>query len=321
MRLLITWLLRQRSSAPKNNLFTLSLAICKSMRCSPRLNIPFCSRSEFSNHSFHLLFKFCQTDWRKLTEFEDLHQNNRPNLLEVLVEWSSMDNTTFLEYLGLRALPALLKLDGLVLGEMAAFTDLVATGPATTELSSALADMSLAQQQRLLAQYAAHASLAESSFKDEAKEEGADATVLNIGQLDLFPVDLSISVGRNPLFWPVISEAIVQLKAFQRGHLTGELHDLLRALKDDYVGQAWSELYKIIGDIDLLASPVQNSRKLWRGLREFVMLPVERYNLHLFLSLTSPVSSSTILLALYYLDLLAGSSRSSSTPSTYSSHS
>lgn len=28
--------------------------------------------------------------------------------------------------------------------------------------------------------------------------------VLNLGRLDFFPLQVSISVGRNPLFWPLM---------------------------------------------------------------------------------------------------------------------
>lgn len=58
--------------------------------------------------------------------------------------------------------------------------------------------------------------------------------------------------------------------------MTGSVPTLIAAISSGYMGQAWSELYKIIGDIDALASPLQNGRKLVKGCRDFVMIPIER---------------------------------------------
>lgn len=58
--------------------------------------------------------------------------------------------------------------------------------------------------------------------------------------------------------------------------MTGSVPSIVEAVSSAYLGQAWSELYKIIGDIDALASPLQNARKLVKGCRDFVMYPVER---------------------------------------------
>jgi len=68
---------------------------------------------------------------------------------------------------------------------------------------------------------------------------------------------------------------LIRLRAFQRGQMSGSQAALGRTLWGDYAGQAWTELYKVIMDLDVIASPLQLGRKLLRGLREFVLFPVE----------------------------------------------
>ena len=157
-----------------------------------------------------------QTDWRKLTEF-DSHHYVRPNLLELLYEWSAQESTTFVEYFGVRALPTSVKLDGHVLTELRGFADLLtnataAAPDAAPERALALReeDVELAQH-RVLAQYAAVAALPATTTgatKNDDDGEEATATQLSVGRVDVFPLETSISVGRNPLFWPVMYRAL-----------------------------------------------------------------------------------------------------------------
>uniref|UniRef100_A0A6B2L635 Uncharacterized protein n=1 Tax=Arcella intermedia TaxID=1963864 RepID=A0A6B2L635_9EUKA len=95
-------------------------------------------------------------------------------------------------------------------------------------------------------------------------------------KVEILPVDLSISVGKNSSFLlPVISDAVISLRPFQRTTATGTLYSILSSASNAYIAEAYSQLYKIVGDLDFLTNPLQNGRKLLRGLQDFVMYPLE----------------------------------------------
>jgi hypothetical protein len=50
---------------------------------------------------------------------------------------------------------------------------------------------------------------------------------------------------------------------------------LIELVGSAYIKQAWVEVYKIIGNLDAIASPYQNAKKIGRGFKEFFLLPYE----------------------------------------------
>lgn len=52
---------------------------------------------------------------------------------------------------------------------------------------------------------------------------------------------------------------------------------LMQFITSSYFKFVWTELYQIIGNMDVIASPIQNARKLFMGFKDFFLLPVERY--------------------------------------------
>jgi len=108
---------------------------------------------------------------------------------------------------------------------------------------------------------------------DVLEENIEDNIVLH--RMEIFPLDMTISVGKNSEFYPVISDAIVSLRLFQRLSTSGNINSIFSSTLAAYIAEAYSELYKIIADLDLLTSPLQNGRKFLHGLKDFVMYPLE----------------------------------------------
>jgi len=102
-----------------------------------------------------------------------------------------------------------------------------------------------------------------------------DENNIYLDKVDIFPLDVTISIGANNFYWPVISEAHVSLASFQRSSLYNTVYNLIQFLTSAYFKFAWSELYQLIGSMDIIASPVQNFKKILRGFKDFFVLPVE----------------------------------------------
>jgi len=54
---------------------------------------------------------------------------------------------------------------------------------------------------------------------------------------------------------------------------------LMQFIASSYFKFVWTELYQIIGNMDVIASPIQNARKLFMGFKDFFLMPVERYGI------------------------------------------
>jgi hypothetical protein len=103
----------------------------------------------------------------------------------------------------------------------------------------------------------------------------AQDNFLYVGRLEIFPLRVTLSIGTNTKHWPVIAEAQMQLPSFSRNELSESLTMLFSSLGSAYSNLVWAEVYQIIGNLDAIASPLQNLRKLATGLKDFFKLPLE----------------------------------------------
>jgi len=178
-------------------------------------------------------------------------RNIDANIFEVLFEWAKDNQTTFIDYLGVRLLPVIIKIDGQVLTVMHDLATLFA--PPNTEEGDE--NNETARQQRRITQYAQLTQMGQDVEEDEVDGENMHIVLQH---MDIFPVEMTISVGKNSEFYPVISDAIVSLRLFQRVSSSGNMQTILSSTFSAYAAEAYSELYKILGDLDLLTSPLQN---------------------------------------------------------------
>eukprot|EP01130_Rhizamoeba_saxonica_P018160 TRINITY_DN9008_c0_g1_i1.p1 TRINITY_DN9008_c0_g1~~TRINITY_DN9008_c0_g1_i1.p1 ORF type:complete len:1235 (-),score=269.52 TRINITY_DN9008_c0_g1_i1:19-3240(-) len=191
------------------------------------------------------------TDRKKLYEFE-------ANFTEILLEWISRDDRTYIDYLGLRVLPFILKFDGLALAAVKDFTK----GLFNVEDEQDTAE-------EFLANYI------QPEYIDDIIPESEEQNVY-LDRLDIFPMEMNISVGTNTLYWPLMTAASLNLKWFKRRRQVHEnLYSLFNYIHESYVSAAWTELYKISLELDFLASPLQNGRKIVKGSRDFILMPIE----------------------------------------------
>jgi hypothetical protein len=107
------------------------------------------------------------------------------------------------------------------------------------------------------------------------QESIAQDNFLYVGRLEVFPLRVSISIGTNNKHWPVIAEAHMQLPSFGRNDLSESIGTLFSTLGSAYSNLVWAEIYQIIGNLDAIASPLQNLRKLAKGVQDFFKLPLE----------------------------------------------
>lgn len=77
----------------------------------------------------------------------------------------------------------------------------------------------------------------------------------------------------------ISSAGTILLPLFQREQITDTINNITYDTGRDYMVQAQSEYFKIIGDLDVLTSPLQNAQKLAKGVRDFAVYPIDRYSL------------------------------------------
>lgn len=86
---------------------------------------------------------------------------------------------------------------------------------------------------------------------------------------------MTFSLGTNSHRWPVISEARLLLDSFHRVQLLDTPGGLVSLVSSSYIAQAKAEFYKILGNLDVIASPLANAKKFGRGLRDLFKMPYE----------------------------------------------
>lgn len=126
------------------------------------------------------------------------------------------------------------------------------------------------RMEKLLAQ---HTNIQEDQFVVQKRIE--QENFLYVGRLEIFPLRVTLSIGTNTKHWPVIAEAQMQLASFSRNDLSESIGTLFSTLGSAYSTLVWAELYQIIGNLDAIASPLQNLRKLATGVQDFLRLPLE----------------------------------------------
>lgn len=206
--------------------------------------------------------------------------NYEANMLELLVQWSSKKNLTLVDFFGMysfsllqltlvgfRLLPIIFRLDGDSLAVLFHLSSVVSTSAKEEE-----EEEETTQQQKRIEQYA-KLSVLEKEEVDDVNQEFA----LSVQRLHIFPFEIKLSIGRNEFFLPILTDAVIGLRSFERIAMAGTMSSMVAAVGSAYMGQAWSELYKIIGDLDLLTSPMQNGKKLLQGCQDFFTMPIERF--------------------------------------------
>jgi hypothetical protein len=95
-----------------------------------------------------------------------------------------------------------------------------------------------------------------------------------VERLEIFPLEVTFCVGDNELGWPVIQdETAVELLPLGRTRLYETNEELLRSVLKYYGRQARQEVYKIIGSLDAIGSPLGAIAKVTKGLRDIVIMP------------------------------------------------
>lgn len=206
-----------------------------------------------------------------IVDKSQLH-NYTPNMLELLVEWNERDNRIFTEYVGLRMLPFIIQLDGEVISVLKEFGEMfISTNDDQYELVST--DPTVKNRKVMVNLLKKFTTFQQEQFVQE--DEIVDDGLMFAGKLEIFPLAAVISVGTNNHHFPVISEAHLSLDSFVRTNMYASPMNILSSLGSSYATLIWAEVYKIIGNIDAIASPVQNLLKLKKGVQDFFVLPYE----------------------------------------------
>eukprot|EP01127_Copromyxa_protea_P019089 TRINITY_DN6116_c0_g1_i1.p1 TRINITY_DN6116_c0_g1~~TRINITY_DN6116_c0_g1_i1.p1 ORF type:complete len:1436 (-),score=284.82 TRINITY_DN6116_c0_g1_i1:461-4768(-) len=192
--------------------------------------------------------------------------NYEANMMEMLVQWSTKKNLTLVDFFGFRLLPIIFRLDGDSLSVLFHLSSLVSTTANEEE-----EEEETTQQQKRIEQYAKLTVLEKDEVEDDVSQEFA----LSVQRMHIFPLEIKLSIGRNQFFFPILTDAVIALRPFERVAMAGTMSSMVAAVTTAYMAQAWSELYKIIGDLDLLTSPMQNGKKLLQGARDFFTMPIE----------------------------------------------
>jgi hypothetical protein len=197
-----------------------------------------------------------------------------PHLFETLVEWSSRDGRTFVDYAGVRLLPFILQVDGQVIDKMVEIATYLNPQTQQEIVEQQFQDSNFKQRQKskkLLSEYSA---IDKGQRPAESMTAVADSS-LYVDKVDVYPLDMTFSLGTNSHRWPVISEARLQLESFNRVQLLDTPAGLISLVSSSYIAQGKAEFYKILGNLDVIASPFANAKKFGRGLRDFFRMPFD----------------------------------------------
>jgi len=205
------------------------------------------------------------------------------NVLECFAEWSSRNGmTSALDYIGLRLLPLVLKVDGELLKLLLRMRD--AYHPSLSGTHSASGDRwhggVRPAWERVSEDDGAGLTVgAEAAASLEVEMPRLDITgdtlrKWYVERLEIFPTEITFCVGDNQVGWPVIQdETAVQLPPLARLHLYETSGGLLHSVLKYYGRQARQEVYKIIGSLDAIGSPLGAIGKVTRGLHDAVVIP------------------------------------------------
>jgi hypothetical protein len=225
------------------------------------------------------------------------------NVLECFVQRSTRDGVTSLDYLGLRVLPLVLKVDGELLkhllrtlesyrqyslhnhhdggggGGVPFAWEAGAHRPEEAETAAIAGAGAAAGAAMAGAVASASAAAVAAAASVEAEMPRLDITgealrKWYVERLEIFPLEVTFCVGDNELGWPVIQdETAVELLPLGRSHLYETNEELLRSVVKYYGRQARQEVYKIIGSLDAIGSPLGAIAKVTKGLRDIVIVP------------------------------------------------
>eukprot|EP01028_Stygiella_incarcerata_P002883 TRINITY_DN15506_c0_g1_i1.p1 TRINITY_DN15506_c0_g1~~TRINITY_DN15506_c0_g1_i1.p1 ORF type:complete len:2959 (+),score=713.77 TRINITY_DN15506_c0_g1_i1:839-9715(+) len=116
----------------------------------------------------------------------------------------------------------------------------------------------------------------------KSHEEIDAATIANlknkllvyVQRFQVFPVEFVLQIGENDFRLPPIHEPTnVNLSSFNLYHALHPSDELVSQLIHTYAQHSSMELYKILGSIDVIGSPLGVIAKVGSGLRDFIMMP------------------------------------------------
>lgn len=196
------------------------------------------------------------------------------NMVEVLIEWHKGVRVRTVDYVGVRVLPLVIKIDAEVLAFYTGMSQLLWPTSDETDVFAARRTHGAVARGRHAQLAAMLLDAAPAPAADDADEMGDADTLLD--KLVMFPLRVTLCVGNNSAGWPVIAdEATIQMALFTRANVFGDRWRIASQLWRAYAQIGWTELYKIIASLDAIGSPLATMRKLGRGARDFVVLPLE----------------------------------------------
>lgn len=201
------------------------------------------------------------------------------NMIEVLIEWHKGVRVRTVDYVGVRVLPLVIKIDAEVLAFYTGMSQLLWPSASDDDQDAFVARrthgaVARGRHEQLAALLLDAPPRAVAADDDDAAGEGDADTLLD--KLVMFPLRLTLCVGNNSAGWPVIAdEATIQMALFTRANVFGDRWRIASQLGRAYAQIGWTEVYKIIASLDAIGSPLATVRKLGRGAKDFVVLPLE----------------------------------------------
>jgi hypothetical protein len=209
-------------------------------------------------------------DKRKLFAFE-------ANMVEFLMERSRHEDFTFTEFVGVRVLPVLVSVEDEIVRALGDLVEpLVApSGGAGSEAGPAGGrTLGCAAEDR-----ARYTAFRLDAAQDPLLRGGLSIThserqKVYVDSLLVYPLEIELAVGDNTFGFPVIREGTrLQLGQFSRSNLFESERALASQLARSYLSLGWLEVYKIIGSLDALGSPLVFATRIAEGISAVLLAP------------------------------------------------
>lgn len=125
-------------------------------------------------------------------------------------------------------------------------------------------------------QYAAYREVAQDSFAIRSRLgiSQSERQKLYVDSLVIFPLEIELSVGDNDAGFPVIREGTqLTLSSFHRANMLDSANELARQVARSYLSLGWLEVYKLIGSLDALGSPLAFVNRIAAGISAVLLAP------------------------------------------------
>eukprot|EP00033_Pygsuia_biforma_P003567 GCRY01003902.1.p1 GENE.GCRY01003902.1~~GCRY01003902.1.p1 ORF type:complete len:722 (-),score=223.66 GCRY01003902.1:64-2229(-) len=210
------------------------------------------------------------------------------NTLEMLLEWATHNREQFADYMGIRVLPLLVRIDQGVMDFVTMLLD-------TLKKAEVPTNSSLLEETHTYTYYFSAADPSTQLVATEAQNQEESAggrgdtrkkythtqvdpedkvPRLYLEHLEIFPVVLNVCFGDNTMGLPAIRDGLVlALDPYEQRNLYDTPGQLVRGVARSYAQIGWAEVTKILGSMDLFLSPVSAVSRISIGLKDLVMLP------------------------------------------------